>query len=401
MAPRKHRVLVGGIFALALVVGLVGIFAVWINRQALDADKGTEVSSNLLQNPTIRNAVATYMVDELFTKVDVEAQIRGQLPPQLAGLAGPATGALRELANRQAPKLLASPRVQAAWRLANLKARTQLLLIVKGKKSGTVSTDEGVVTLDLRALIDELASAVGLQGALEKARSKGITLPEEAGQVVIMRSDQLGAAQDVVNVVRHLAVILPVLLLLLFVLAVSLAKGWRREALRGAGWCLVALGVIVLLLRRAGGSQLVEALVPPGSIRPAAQDAWSISTELLREIALSLVAYGVVVVVAAWLAGPTRLATALRRALAPSLRYNLGVSYAVVAGVFLLVLLWGPTPATHKPLGILVLALLIVAGVEVLRRKIAREFPDAKPGETAQRFRDWASGVWASRRSTA
>jgi hypothetical protein len=397
MEKRRHRGLVAGIFALALVTGFVGIFALWVNRQALDAKAGTEVSANMLDDPTIRNAVANYMVDELFATVDVQGAIQSRLPPQLAGLAGPATGGVRELANRAAPRLLASPRVQDAWRKANLKARLQLLAVVKGKESGTVTTEGGVVTLDVRALVDELAAAVGLESAVQTARSKGITLPESAGQIVILKSNQLSAAQDVVNVVRHLAVILPLLTFALFGLAIFLAKGWRREALRGAGWCLITLGILVVLLRRVGGNEVVNALVPAGSIRPAAHNAWAISTQMLRDIALATLFYGVVIVLAAWLAGPTRAATAVRRALAPSLRHNLAGSYAVVAGLFLLVLLWGPTPATRKPLGILVLALLVVAGVEVLRRQTSREFPDAQPGEAGARFREW----WRTRRTPA
>jgi hypothetical protein len=40
------------------------------------------------------------------------------------------------------------------------------------------------------------------------------------------------------------------------------------------------------------------------------------------------------------------------------------------------------------------LALLIVLGVEVLRRQTAREFPDAQRGETAARVR---AGITAAR----
>jgi hypothetical protein len=389
MDKRRHRGLVAGIFALALVTGFVGIFALWVNRQALDAKAGTEVSANMLDDPTIRNAVANYMVDELFSSVDVQGAIATRLPPQLSGLAGPASGGLRELANRQAPRLLASPRVQDAWRRANLKARVELLAIVKGKESGTVSTDGGVVTLDVRALIDELAQALGLESAVATARSKGVTLPESAGQIEILKSNELATAQDVVNLVRHLAVILPLLTFGLFGLAIFLAKGWRREALRGAGWSLITLGILVVLLRRVGGNEVVNSLVPSGTIRPAAHNAWEISTQMLRDIALATLFYGVVVVLAAWLAGPTRAAISVRRALAPSLRHNLAGSCAVLFGLFLLVLLWGPTPATRKPLGVLVLAILVVAGFEILRRQTTREFPDAQPGEAAARFREW------------
>jgi hypothetical protein len=96
-----------------------------------------------------------------------------------------------------------------------------------------------------------------------------------------------------------------------------------------------------------------------------------------------------VIVTAAWLAGPTRAAVAVRRALAPSLREHPARVYAAVAGVYLLVLLWGPTPALRSPIPILLIAALLVVGIELLRRQADAEFPGAREGDAMQRFRDW------------
>ena len=52
-----------------------------------------------------------------------------------------------------------------------------------------------------------------------------------------------------------------------------------------------------------------------------------------------------------------------------------------MAVVVLLLLLWGPTPATRKPLGMLIFAILLCLGVEALRRQVKREVPDASFGE--------------------
>ena len=47
----------------------------------------------------------------------------------------------------------------------------------------------------------------------------------------------------------------------------------------------------------------------------------------------------------------------------------------------LLVLIWGPTEGTRRPLPAVLLTALLVAGFEVLRRRITAEFPDAVRGE--------------------
>src|SRR5215203_1794564 len=135
-AKRPRRALVAGTLALAVVIGLVSMFALWINRQALDPERGTDVSGRLLADEDVRNAVAPYLVDQLFSSVDVRAQIQSALPPEAAALATPAAAGLHELADRRAPTFLARPKVQEAWRLANLNARRQILRVLEEDDSG-------------------------------------------------------------------------------------------------------------------------------------------------------------------------------------------------------------------------------------------------------------------------
>src|SRR4051812_28566581 len=409
-SERPHRIAVAVLVSLAVITGFVGVFAVWVNRQALNTDNWTDTSGKLLENKKIQSTVSAFLVDELFSNVDVAAELRSVLPPQASPLAGPAAAGLQELAGRAAPELLASPKVQQAWRDANRAAHKQLLTILNGG-SDVVTTANGVVTLNLHPLVDQLASRLGISpDAVAAARAKlqgapgaaargvaqqklGLTLPPSSGEIEILRSDELDLAQSAAKGVRHLAVVFTVLPLLLFAAAIALAGGWRRVALRTTGWCFVGIGIVVLLGRRVGQGAVVDALVSNDSVRPAAEAAWSIGTTLLHDIALAMVFYGVVVVLAAWLAGATRPAYAIRQALAPATRYHLASVYAAAALLFLLLLAWGPTPAMRKPLGILLFAGLLVLGIEVLRRQIAREFPDAQEGDTAARMKAWWSGL--------
>jgi hypothetical protein len=92
-----------------------------------------------------------------------------------------------------------------------------------------------------------------------------------------------------------------------------------------------------------------------------------------------MVIYGLVIVAAAWLAGTSRSGVAVRRRLAPTLRERPGVAYGVVGFVYLLVLAWGPTPALRSFIPIVLIGILLVIGVEALRRQAAAEFPAAGP----------------------
>jgi hypothetical protein len=288
--------------------------------------------------------------------------------------------------------VLASPQVQAAWVQANIAAHRQLLEVLNG--GGPVGSGRsGVVTLNLHQLVSQLATTLGISSQVAAVQSKlqgsteasvrsaaqqrlGIPLPSSSGQLVILRSNQLKSAQDIANALKSLAIILPALAILLFALAVYLARGRRRRTLRTTGWCLVLIGALLLLLiRRVAGNQIVNGLVKVPSNKPAVHDVWNTANSLLLAIAIAMIAYGIVIAVAAWLAGPTRPAAAIRRFLAPSLRDSPAVAYSVVGGLLLLVVAWGPTPAFRNLWWILVFAALLALGVTMLKRETAHEFP--------------------------
>jgi hypothetical protein len=402
----KHprRWLVAGLLTLAVITGLIGIFSVFVNRQALNTDNWTNTSSQLLENNKVQTALSAYLVHTLFTNVDVASELKTVLPKQLQPLAGPAAAGLQQLAGQVAPRLLTLPQVQDAWRQANRAASKELLTIINGGTK-VVSTSNGTVTLNVRTLVDQLAAQVGLssqvnaaraqiQGALPQiaaaAQSKlGVTLPTNTGQIVIMRSNQLKQVQDIAGAIRHLAVWFTIIPLLLFALAIYLAHGWRRLVLRRTGWCFIGLGLVVLLARRVVENRVVDSLVANEANKPAAQQVWLIGTGLLRDIAVAMVAYGIIILIAAWIAGPTRPATALRRLTAFDLRERPGVAYGVLAGVMLLVLLWGPTPAFRNIWPVLFIILVAILGIEMLRRQTRQEFPNAHAGDASTEIKGW------------
>lgn len=410
--PRR-RVLVGFILGLATVIGLVGVMAVWANRQVLDTNNVTNLSSQLLADKQIQGALSTYLVSQVFTSVNVQAEIQNALPAKLAPLAGPLASGTRQLADSQVPRLLASAKLQNVFRGAVRAADIQLLNVLNGG-GNVVGTHGGRVTLNVRALITQLAASLGLSSQLAAARSKlnsgagttaknavqqklGIKLPSNIGRLVILRSNQLKAAQDGVHAINGLAIVLPLVAFLLFGLAVALAEGWRRRALGAVGWCFVGVGVLLLLARRIGGSVLVNSLVKIDSNKPAVHQIWEITTSLLYDIAIAVLIYGLIIVLASWLAGGTRPATAVRRALAPALRDHLAWAYSILTVFYLLIIVWGPTPAFRQIIPILIIAALVVLGVELLRRSTAQQFPDAEQGDTWHAVRGW----YAAHRSGA
>ncbi len=337
----------------------------------------------------MRSALSVYIVNQLYDHVDVAGEFEQKLPPDFKGLAGPLAAGLRTPAEGEVDRLLGRPRVAALWENANRVAHEQLIAIVEDKNAPGVSTANGAVTLDLRTILINLAQELGLPGTVVSK------IPEGAGQITVLESDQLSAAQTAVKSVKVLSIWLVVLVLLLWALALYLARGARRATLRDIGWSIVIVGLLLLVVRRVGGDYVLDA-VTTSETRRAGNAAWLIGTEILGQIGWSLVAYGTVVVLGALLAGPTRLATRIRAWLAPTLNTRHAIVWVTVGVAYLLVVLWGPTHALRTLLGVLLLGALIAFGVYALRRETLLEFPDAAhvdgPGFGAR-----MKGLWSRR----
>ena len=374
--PRQRRGIVLSLVAIASVVGFLSVFAIWVKRQALETDTWTDTSTKLLENKPVQTAIAGFLVDELYTNTDVQAELAKALPPRAQPLAGPVAGGLRELANRIALEALSRPRVQLLWANANRQAHALFLTLINDG-GDSLSTTGGAVTLNLGTIVNQLGSQLGVDVSGK--------LPPDAAQIELVKSDQLSTAQDVVKALKSLSLILPLIALALYALAVYLAQGWRREAVRAWGLSWIAIGLLVLVARSLAGSAVVDSLASTESVKPAVDATWGIGTSLLRDGGIAMLFYGVVIFLAAVLAGPLSIAQRTRRSLAPLLRERTG-AYAAVAVIVLLLVWWSPTEGFRRLLPSLVLFGLLIAGVEALRHQTNHEYPDETWADVGDRW---------------
>ena len=173
-----------------------------------------------------------------------------------------------------------------------------------------------------------------------------------------------------------LSVWLLVLVFLLYGLAIYLAHGERRKTLLHVGWGLVIVGLLELVARRVIGNYVINSLAQP-EYRTPTHHVWLIVTEILGQIGWAVVLYGLLIVIGSALAGPSRIATGIRREIAPVLNVRAGLTWGIVAFVWLLLILWGGTHALRTWSGILIIGALLAAGVYVLRKQTLEEFPEA------------------------
>ena len=377
VSPRTRTILVWVLFALGTLVIFVGSLTVWVKRQALDTDAWVDTSTNLLENDEVREALSVYIVDQLYANADPQGVLEERLPENLQGLAGPIAGALRQPAVEGVDEFLQRPRVQAVWENVNRIAHQELLAVLEDETRGNVTTGSGTVTLNLRTLVVNIGEELGFGEELD-AR-----LPPDAGQIVILESDQLEAAQKGVKAIKWMSWLVILIAFACFAGAVWLARG-RRAMLRNVGVALFLVGILLLVVRRAVGNYIVDALTSGESLRGAVDSTWFIGTSLLAEVAWALIVYGVIILIGTWLAGPSRYAARVRAFIGPTLRDRPGLAWGTLAAVYLLVVLWAPVPALRNWLGVLVLGALVALGFEAFRRVVVGELePGAPPSAPA------------------
>jgi hypothetical protein len=385
---RWRRAVIWILIFVASLIAVIGISTLWVKRQVLDNNSWRDASANVIADEDVRNALSIFIVNQLYDNVDVAAAIENRLPEGAKSIASTLAGALRQPATNVVNQLLARPRVQQLFVNASSVAHDKLVNVLKNTTGHGISTGNGTVTLDLHELVTELAQQLGLSG------ERIANLPADAGVITLMSSDQLSALQKGVKLIRVLSAWLLIAVLVLYALAIYLARGHRRETLRNIGWAFAIVGLFVLLIRRAVGNYVIDALANPVNQKPA-HDVYLIESSILRQIGIATVAYGLIVVAGAVLAGPTRWATSLRRHMAPTINDAQAIAWGALAGLVVLLAAWGPTHALRTWWGVLLFAGLLAGGLVALRHQMLREFPSASsapeappptesPGDTTQ-----------------
>jgi putative oligomerization/nucleic acid binding protein len=365
---RRRRIVVWTLVVLASVLALVSILTTWVNRQMLDNHAWNRATTQIIQDPKVQTAIATYTVNQLYQNIDVAQALGERLPKNLKPLAAPVAGALQQPATQGVTVLLGRPRVQQLFLQSSAIAHQKLVNVLENKTGHGISTGNGEVTLDVHQMIVDVGTQLGLPSdALAR-------LPANAGTITLMKSDQLAAAQTGVQALRVLSAWLLVAVLFLYGLAIYLARGARRATLRNAGLSLAIVGIVILVIRQLLGNYIVDSLASPG-YQPATHRLWLIGTAILGQIGAAAILYGVIAALGAVYAGPSELATRVRRTAAPVMNERQGFVWAGIGFVYLLAVLWGGTHALRTWWGILLLAALIAVGIVALRRQSLQEFP--------------------------
>ena len=363
---RGRRIAVASLLVLGTLFWTAFGLGLWAQRQALDTDNWVETSGDLLENEQIRTTLATFIVDQLYDSQEVQDRLEEVLPPRLQGLAAPAAAGLKEVARRNAPRVLGSAAALKAWETANRTAHDTLLNIVDNGVGGRT------LSLDLKSLVGEVATGTGLPA---NAADK---LPPNVANLQVASTEQLDNVRELLHLFKTIVWVLLGLAVAAFAGAIALAADRRRTVLN-VGGCMMFAGIAVLAFRTLAGKYVEDSLADAPNAHAIAGDVWGIATRLMVDAAQGSFLFGLFVVLGAWLIGPGRRATAVRRFAAYPLREHAGFTRAGLATAILLLVVWGPVPWTQRIWPIVIFTVIAFVWLERIRQRTLAEFPNEPP----------------------
>jgi hypothetical protein len=304
------------LLVLAMVLGTASVVGIFARTELLDTTRYVETVAPLARDPAVQQAVADRLTDELVTRLELE-QLLQQLidaleergaPEVLDGLVGPVSNGITSFIRTQVLRVLASDQFARVWDAANRVAHDELAAVLTTGQGRFLSVDGDTLLLNLGGIIAQVKQRLVDAGLtlVERIPDFSITVP-------LVASADIPKVQRWVRLLNTVTWILPLVMLALLAGAVAAAPNRRRALLLGAAG--IGLGMLALLaVLSLGRSYYLDHL--PDTVRSpeAAAVVYDTLLRFLVAAAQTVAVLAAIVVVACWLVGPGRLATAIRRA---------------------------------------------------------------------------------------
>ena len=383
---------------LAAVLAPLALVATWAHDEVSDTDRYVETVAPLADNADVQRAVSARISDELLSRLDVKAVtdeavdalaargLNDRVATSLQSLGTPLASAIENFVDTQVERVVASDAFTDAWVEVNREAHDQMVAVLTGETGGAVEVEGSAVKLNLAALIDGVK-----QRLLDAGFALAERIPEVQATFTLFESPDLAKAQTLFRVLDALARALPIAALILFVVAVLVARRHRRTLVAGA---LVIAGSMLALGLALNAFRVFYLDAVPTDQLPA-DAAGAIYDQLVNFIRLNLRAVLVLflaIAAVAWVSGSDPAPVAVRRGATRAFdavrhgsdRAGLGTGRvgeflgryrgpirALVAGVVVLVYVLTDHPTGGSTLTLLAVAALVLIVVEVLAREPA------------------------------
>jgi hypothetical protein len=301
-------------FVVLLVIGAIllqtAVAAVWLNRTVMDTDRWVETVAPLADEPAIQDAVAFHVTAAVFEEVDVVGIAEQALPEELQFLAAPIGAQVEEWVRGLAETIVRSDQFSDLWREANRIGHQAFIAVATGEGGDVVTVEAGVIGIDTEPIVALIREQLE-ETAIGKV-SNVIPWEELNTQFVIYDSPALGQVQELLGWLNRLAWFFPLLSFAFLGAALWLAPDRRR------GWMWLGIAVAIASILPLQGVYLgrmpfAEAVYSASGLETEVGIAfYDIVLRFLVNALRSVAMLGVVIALAGWLAGPSKLAVMLR-----------------------------------------------------------------------------------------
>lgn len=281
----------------------VAVHTVWARNTLLDTNQYVDTVAPLAENEDVQEAVTFRVTEAVSEAVNFRGLAEEALPPEADILAGPIEAGAETLISELVGEVVASDGFARLWEDTNREAHGALVPLVKGESSDIVDTEGGRVAVNLGPV------AEGAVGRLDERLGTDFAnqIPSEAlddAEVVLVESEELADAQTLARWLDRIAWF-SLILALAFAVAVVVLAERRRLGVRRLGVAIV-IPMVLTLVAIAWARSQYAANLPEGVHNPdAAIAVFDILTNFLRRALRALLVVGLLVLLGAWVVGPS------------------------------------------------------------------------------------------------
>jgi hypothetical protein len=285
---------VGFLVFLGLILLVLANLAFWAYFTLLNTNGWVAAVGPLSKDPAVAGMVSQYVVGELFTQADIQADVAEALPPELQLFAGPLVVGLENVADQAVTALIMSEAFNNIWVVFNRVSQTAITDILKGQGDRLYFQD-GNLTLDFNDVYNFIQDRLNI-GELD-------LIPQaEQGRLVLFSSQQVAVMQEVVSYLTALGLLLPLLTILVFGAAVW-ASLWRRQTVMWIGGVMAVAMLVSLILFSGVRSSALVSITDP-FLREMGRAIINNLTHGLMVQTIFLLIVGIGLVIGAWQAEP-------------------------------------------------------------------------------------------------
>ena len=301
------------IFVIAAALTPLAMLGNWGHATVVNSEQFLATVGPLAESPQVQAAVSEAVSAAIVKHVDTTAIVGDFLGGLLnndqlsASLSAPIAAGVNKLIGEIVQGFIASDAFQKVWVTLAGATQKSVVAILQGGNEGPVQMQGDQVVLDISDLLTAVQSQLVAQVV---SLADKVTIPASDRQIVLFEAPVVAQLQFVYSLTSPILQWFPLLMAILFGLAITLARRRPRMVL-AVGIALVVTGGLTTWALGVGKTFFVDQLA--GTVFGGASGVfWDTLLNYLMTGLQGLMIFGVVVAIAGWFAGSSRPARNVR-----------------------------------------------------------------------------------------